>query len=417
MQDQTILCVATRVWDSLWRNTQQIMSRVAQQNRVFFFEPGRNPDRAHGREMWRNRSNFLKFESRTIHDNLVVIPTPPALPYMRQQLPPAALKLWLPLVARFNAQLLTRHIRWAMGEFEIQSPILWLYEPRHVHLAGKFGEKLICYYNYDEMADFAGNERIRDLLNAYDDRLVRRADIVFASSRGQTERRRQINPNTHFVPNGVDFELFNQALDPQTEVAPDIAQLKRPIIGFTGWLGYQLDVDLLLRVAETFDDCTVALVGPDQLPNDERSARLRAMPNVAFLGKKALTELPAYLKAFDVALIPYILHGHTQTVYPLKLHEYLAAGRSIVATALPELAPYEHIIRIGDSHTAFIDAVRSALQQAPSDVLTARVAMAQQNTWDQRVIQVYRALEPFFADAKGEYREDRRNRLDTLQST
>lgn len=393
MHGETILCIATRVWHSLWRDVQQIMSRIAKQNRVLFFEPGRNPDRPHLAEMWRNWPDFFALRAQELHENLIVMPTPSCLPYARRHLPRSVLQVTTPWVAKINARILIRHVRWAMKAFGVGAPILWLYEPRHIDLVGKFGEKLVCYYNYDEMPDFVDNVRIRILLRRYDDRLSRQADVVFATSRAQWKRRKALNPNTYFVPNGVDFDLFNRALAPNLPLPADIAAVPRPIIGFAGWLGYHIDVGLLRRVAEAYPDCSLVLVGPDHLRDAAGRQELQALPNVFFVGQKERHELPNYLQAFDVALMAYVLSGHLRSAYPLKLHEYLAAGRAIVATPLPELRPYSHVVRIAETHDEFIRQIREALYDYAPQVIEARVAVARENTWDQRVVEIYRVLQ------------------------
>ncbi len=400
MDGETIICLGTRVWHSLWRNTQQVISRLATRNRVLYFEPGRNPDLPPGAEMWHNRRHFFHLHLQRLHENLIVVPTPSSLPYARAKLPRPVLRWTVPLVATLNARILARHVRWVMKELRVEAPILWLYEPRHLHLVGEFGEKLVCYYNYDEMADFAGNERLRDVLRDYDDRLCRRSDVVFASSRGQWERRRRLNEHTYFIPNAVDFDLFKQALDTQTAIPPEVAELPRPIIGYVGWLGYQIDVELLLRVAERYRQGSLVLVGPDHLPAGEATRRLRMLPNVHFLGRKELPSLPGYLKAIDVALIPYVVRGHTLTAFPLKLHEYLAAGRAIVATSLPELRPYAELVRLANTHEEFVGQVDEAAHDYTAPAVEARVALARTNTWDERVGRIHRILDRRLA-AKG----------------
>ena len=401
-EQTTILCIATRLWDSLWRDSQQVMSRLAAQYRVLYFEPGRDPDRPHAAEMWRNWPNLLRLRAREVRDNVVVIPTPSSLPYARRHLPRPLLRATVPLVANLNASLLKRHVRRALEAFDVRESILWLYEPRHSGLVGQFGERLSVYYNYDEMPGFAGNERIANMLRAYDDRLSRRVDVVFATSRGQWERRRALNPSTYFVPNGVDFDLFHRALAPETRVPADLAGLARPIIGLVGWLGYQLDVDLLLLVAERFSHGSLVLIGPDHIPDGRAARRLHALPNVHFLGRKDLAALPAYLKGIDAALIPYVLRGHTLTVYPLKLHEYLAAGRATVATALPELKPYEGVVRIAQSYEQYLRYVGEAVDDYSPLAVEARVGVARQNTWDARVALIRRILRDHLAAGKGE---------------
>jgi glycosyltransferase involved in cell wall biosynthesis len=392
MRGETILCISIRDWHSLWRETQPIMSRIAAQNHVLYFEPGRDGDRSVVTEMMRNSPNFFALRTQEVQENLIVIPTPPSLPHARRYLPRSVLRVTMPWVIRINAWILTRHVRWAIKALDVRAPILWLNEPYQINLIGKFGERLVCYYNCDELADLVPNACIKGLLRRLDNQLSSKADVVFATSRAQWERRKAINPNTYFIPNGVDFDLFNRALTPN---------LPLPTIGFAGWLGYHIDVELLRRVAEAYPDCSLVLVGPDALPNTKGRRRLRDLPNVFFLGQKERFELPNYLQVFDVALMPYSLSGHIRSAYPLKLHEYLAAGRAIVSTALPELRPYSHVVRIAETHDAFIHQISEALHDHASQAIEARVAVARENTWDHRVAEIYRVLQHQFSSARG----------------
>jgi len=181
------------------------------------------------------------------------------------------------------------------------------------------------------------------------------------------------------------------------------------------WMGYQVDVDLLLRVAEACPDCTLVLVGPDCLPDDARRRALHAMANVTFLGQKALESLPEYLKVLDVALIPYVIGGHTLTVYPLKLHEYLAAGRPIVASPLPELKPFSQVVRIAESAVDFVRQIREAIADHSPTSVAARVAVARENTWDSRVTDIYRAIDKRLSRGREGQREEHIHLVDTLR--
>lgn len=393
MEGETILCVATRRWNSLWRSTQQIMSRIAELNRVLFFEPGRDPDSPHLAEMWRNLPNFKALRAQKLHQNLIVVPTPPRLPVARQYLHRSVLQVTTPWVATINARILIRHICWAMRVYDVEAPILWLYSPYHVDLVGKFGEKLACYYVYDEYPDFLHNSRIKQLLRELDNRLSSQVDVVFACSRPLWKRRKAVNVNTYLILNAVDFELFNRALTADLPLPADIATVPRPVIGFAGWLGYHIDVDLLQRVAEAYQDCSLVLVGPDELPDAAGRRRLRALPNVFFLGQKERHELPDYLQAFDVALLPYLLIDQTRWAYPLKLHEYLAAGRAVVSVRLPELQCHNGVLRIAETHDEFVKKIGEALHDYAPEAIEARVAVARENTWNQRVDAIYRVLQ------------------------
>ena len=236
MRDQTIVCMAPRRWDALWKETQAIMSRLAAHNRVLYFEPGRDPEYGVLAEMRRNAPNLSRPAMRHVQGNLIVIPSPPVLPHGRQLLPPWVLRVTMPPMIAINARVLVRHVRRTLRALAIREPILWLTDPYQLPLLGRFGEKLACYFNFDEFADIAANRRVSGLLRRLDDELTRRADVIFATSRSQAERRQRINPQTHFVPNAVDFDLFHRAVTDDLPVPADVVSLPRPIIGFVGWL-------------------------------------------------------------------------------------------------------------------------------------------------------------------------------------
>ena len=389
MRDETIVCIAPRRWDGLWKETQAIMSRLARSHRVLYFEPGRDPEHGVVEEMRRNWPALFRLAADG-QTNPLLIRSPPVLPHGRRHLPARVLRATMPLVTSINAGLLIRHVRRAMSALAVTSPILWLTDPYQAPLVGKFREKLACYFNFDEFADIADNRRVRRLIRRLDDDLTRRADVVLATSRSQCERRKVINPQTYFIPNAVDFDLFVRAATEELPVPSDVARVRRPILGFVGWLTHHIDVVLLRRVAEAYPDCSLVLVGPDELRASSALDALRARPNVVFLGRKEHTSVPAYLRVFDVALMPYSAAGHVQSAYPAKLHEYLAAGRAVVATDLFELRPYENVVRLARTNDDFIQMVGQALGDGSSDAVKARIAVARDNTWDERIAEIDR---------------------------
>ncbi len=394
MHDETILCIAPRRWDALWKETQAIMSRLAVHNRVLYFEPGRDPEHGVLAEMRRSWPILFRPTMREVQRNLLVIPNPPVVPHGRRHLPGRVLRVTMPLAMALNARLLIRHVRRIMRDLAVTAPILWLTDPYHVSLVGAFREQLACYFNFDEFADMADNRRVSRLLSRLDDELTRRADVVFTTSRAQWTRRERINPRTYFVPNAVDFDLFHRAVTEELPVPADIAGVPRPILGFVGWLTNHIDVALLRRIADAYPHCSLVLVGPGRLPADVDLDALRARPNVVFLGRKDHSAVPAYLRLFDVALMPYSLTGHVLSAYPAKLHEYLAAGRAVVATALPELRPYENVVWLAHTDDDFVQQIGAALADRSAEALNARLAVARANTWDQRVAEIGTILSP-----------------------
>jgi GT2 family glycosyltransferase len=383
------------------------MSRLAKHNRILYIEPGRDVQEPILGAFCRTWIHFFKLQSHAITNNLILIPAPSQVPIGRRHLPSPILQVTTPLVVKLNARILIRHVKRALKAFQVKNPILWLYSPYHADLIGKFGEKLSCYHNYDEFSEFLHNKRIKELIQNYDNKLSKDVDLIFATSRAQTLRREKLNPNTHFVPNGVDFHLFNRPLQNAIPQPEDIAKIPNPIIGFVGWMGYHIDIDLLLHVGRTFSDCSLVLVGPNDLPVGKKRRQLESLPNAYFLGNKKHETIPAYLQAFDVALMPYLINGHVRHAYPLKLHEYLAAGRATVAVKMPELQPFHHIIHLADTHEAFLSAIHNAMGDYSAPRVQARVQTARENTWEDRVEKMVQAMYLVLAKSGGVKTKDK----------
>ena len=87
------------------------------------------------------------------------------------------------------------------------------------------------------------------------------------------------------------------------------------------------------------------------------------LPNIRWIGPKPYAELPRFVAAFDVGMIPYVANPYTQSCFPLKLYEYLAAGKPVVATGLPELEGMEPDVMLVDGTETFVEAVEAALDR------------------------------------------------------
>jgi glycosyltransferase involved in cell wall biosynthesis len=186
------------------------------------------------------------------------------------------------------------------------------------------------------------------------------------------------------VLNVGDFDHFRPALD--REIAPEeLRHLPRPVLGFSGnFLPTKVDFDLLETLAARRPDATLLLIGPARPDTRERVERLAALPNVRWLGAKAYAELPAYVAAFDVAVIPYVANAYTRSCFPLKLFEYLAAGKPVVATGLPELAGMEPDVVLASGVDGVDAAIDSMLERRSAEDAARRVELASQNTWESR---------------------------------
>ena len=286
------------------------------------------------------------------------------------------------LVDRLNAALLVASLRRLCGRYGLERPLLWTFLPHVSRLLGRLGERLVIYHCVDEYAAFSGVPR--DAIIRMERDLVRRAHVVFTSAEKLCDERLALNPNTYFVPHGVDVAHFSRALDPSTVVPDDLRRLPRPIIGFFGLLADWVDLGLIRALAAARRKWSLVLLGKaatDLSP-------LQDVPNVHILGQKPYSALPGYCRGFDVGIIPFRTNNLTLRVNPLKLREYLAAGLPVVSTPLPEVARYDGLVRLADGTQGFIAAIEAALRERTDSLARRRVEAMQGERWEERVARI-----------------------------
>lgn len=375
LKNQDIVCVAPQRWDSPLRRRQQVMSRLSLcNNRIIYVSV------CSGR--WRDnilpRLNWLMAYPPQIVERQPGIYEFSLFNILPNRFAPYRVASWA------NDVLVKPALKRLAQQLDISHPILWFTFPTLLAACQQLAPRLIVYDCSDRWREcFWKDERI----------LLKQANVVFATAHSLLQDKTGLNPNIHLVPNAVDMETYHRALLPETPVPSDVADLPKPIIGLMGAINDKVDVSLLERLAQTHSEWSVVLVGPI-FSSEVPVQILERLSNVYMLGYRKPAELPGYLKAFDVALIPYVLNERTAAINPLKLYEYLAAGRPVVATALPELSRFRGVVRVASSVDDFICQIEQALEVDNARLVQQRLGVVKEHTWDQRVATMARLIEP-----------------------
>lgn len=391
---ETIVCLSSQRWDDgMWTNKQHIMSRVAKDHRVLHVNFGPFPLR-HMRRRRRERGEpwWRTFDPReplvTLSDGVEVLDFAGPDHRFSEVGEPA----WIAGHFQWRLWLLRQHLR----RVRIVDPVVWVYHPGYGRAALSLSPRLLVYDCVDEYSAFPEYRDDPGWIVQRERDLCRAADLVFTTSRGLFERKRPLNPHaTRLVHNVGDAAHFAGARAEGTIIPADIASIDGPIIGFVGAVsGYKLDIDWLLALARARPDTAVVVIGPVGVADpDTDLAALEATANIHLLGHRNYDELPAYLKAFDVAVIPYRINGYTKYVFPIKFFEFMATGTPVVISALPSLSDFYDAVRVADDAEAFIRHCDEALTEAPDDPARARrIALAGENSWDSRVAQLMEAV-------------------------
>jgi len=284
-----------------------------------------------------------------------------------------------PRIRDLNRRLLRFQVKRAMRKLGFQRPINFVFNPAAAVIAGALGEAQLVYYCVDEYTAFSGVSAAS--LGELEEQLLRQADLVIVSADTLYQSKSKINPDAVIIRHGVDFDHFRKALDPDTIVPPEIANLPRPVIGFFGLIADWVDLDLMAHVARQFPNGSLVLLG--KATTD--TSVLEGIPNVHLLGRKTYESLPDYCKGFDVALMPFRINELTLNANPLKVREYLAAGLPVVSTAIPEVEVLG-LCRIGRDRESFVNEIKEALRDPGPSI--ARSEAIKSESWEARVDEI-----------------------------
>lgn len=376
-----IVCLGTVEWLVVHSVAEYTMSLLADRNRVLFVEPLGSPLTLVRDRRRRKRRSGL----RRLAKGLWTYTPPPV------GLPGAARRRW---VAEVNGRILARLLSPVMRALGLDRPVVWTFQYNSASTVRRLPRCLSIYDCIDEDAALATSDDRRRLVGELDAGLCREADIVFGVTEGLAGPRRRLNPATFEVNCAAAADFFGQALLEGTAVPPDIAGLRRPVLGYLGGIDpWRLDVELVRHLARARPDWSIALVGYMWFGFDSQT--WRDCPNVHYLGAKPYEEFPAYLKGMDVCLMPFRLNDITLRGDALKCYEYLAAGKPVVSTPVAVARRFPEVVRMAGTPDEFLQAVEDALAR-PLGAERYRDAITG-HTWADRVAQKSSIILDFLA--------------------
>ncbi len=219
---------------------------------------------------------------------------------------------------------------------------------------------------------------------------IKEADIVVNNSTLYEEYGKKYNPNSFMIGQGCDVSLFNDA-DDTIAIPSEFEGIKKPIIGYVGYLtSMRLDIELLEYIGKYHNEWSIVLVGPED--KDFKNSELHQMENVHFFGSKDESDLPAYVKGFDVAMNPQIVNDWTIGNYPRKIDEYLAMGKPTIATATKAMEMFSDHVYLGSTKDEYVQLIKKSLEENSEELEQQRIAFANSHTWENNVIAIANAL-------------------------
>jgi len=289
---------------------------------------------------------------------------------------PKAIPRHVGLARQFNARVVDRFAEeWASSsEFRI----LWTYSP--VTYGLEQVADAVVYHCVDLLGKVEGIPE--QLIDSSERTLTQRADVAIGSSGRVVEHLKEIGfPSVVSWPNVADTKIISEHRPPEV-------QRQRGRVVFAGNLSTtKIDFDLLRAVAESGAD--LHLAGPIAEGGGSADSEVRDLERAGatYHGMLSLDALADLYWTADVGLIPYALNPYTSGVSPLKTYEYLAAGLTVVSTALPSMNPVQNAVLVSDSRASFLTDLSVALGDDNSDGHESRIALANAHSWSQRGVE------------------------------
>ena len=268
--------------------------------------------------------------------------------------------------------------------YDIGSVVALVDHPFWAPVAEKLPNSALVYDCMDHHGGFANTA---GFVAEYEEQLLRSAPLVVVSSSPLMEVLGKTNGSVSLVRNGTEYGHF-------AEPPEDLAiSTSRVVVGYYGAIAEWFDVDLMYQVAVRLPQFEFHLVG-DSTGAD--TAALSKLENVFFHGEVPYGELPRFVHAFDVCLIPFKLVELTRCTNPVKVYEYLSAGKPVVSTRLPEVEAMGSVVRIGSTPDEFAEQVVAALSDGASGAIDSRRSFARENTWASRGEHLAAEMEKLF---------------------
>jgi UDP-galactopyranose mutase len=329
-----LICFSHLRWDFVFQRPQHLMSRFADGATVVFWEE----------PLGAEDGAAASLEIRICPDTGVIVATP---------------KLPAGLGGAAQTEALHRLLDDYMAGNNAPT-IRWYYTPMMLPFSEHVAADCVVYDCMDELANFKGAPpQLLDL----ERRLLAQADLVFTGGYSLYEAKRDRHPSVHPFPSSVDVAHFGAARTAGIDPA-DQASFGKPRLGFYGVVDERMDLGLLEALADARPEWSIIIVGPVVKINHDDLPR-RA--SIYYLGGKSYTELPNYLRGWDVALMPFAINEATRFISPTKTPEYLAGGLPVVSTPIRDvIRHYGDVaaVKIADTPETFIAACDEVLAMA-----------------------------------------------------
>jgi glycosyltransferase involved in cell wall biosynthesis len=356
-------------WQSVTQRPHHIMLRLARDYRILFIEEPAAPS-----DVYAAGHNRVE----NVAANITVM-----TPHMHW-------RDW-PSMSREYVSILHDHVS------NISECIGWFYSPVYVGIFESVNFRIVIYDCMDELSAF---KDASPQLPEFEKVLLKKAHIVFTGGKSLFEAKTRLHHNVSCFPSSVDQAHFSRAKNTDLELPNDLPS-GRPIVGYYGVIDERIDLGLIAHVSDAMPHVNFIMIGPFAKIDP---GSISHPSNVHYLGKKDYAELPAYLKGFNVAMMPFALNESTKFISPTKTLEFMAAGKPVVSTPIYDVVrDYSDCVSIARNAEDFVAAIRDFLEESPASRSSREARydlILRKTSWDSTVESMLEKIQTALAQTK-----------------
>ena len=383
IQNKNIIIIYGPPWDQPAQLSKHHFARLwSKENRVLYIEAPINPfsfitRKKEARYLWKKYKNGYQ----KVSDSLWVTTFFYLLPFRGNKYLFGG--KWINWI---NQYFVKNKLKQQLEDLGFNNPILVVGSAHIYPIVDAFNAEKIIYHCSD---DYTLVPSFPKSFKEIEKNLMKVCDLVITTADELKKAKEHMNANIVSIPNGVNVHHFKLTQNIRTMIHEDIKQIPKPIIGYIGTVFRWIDQDWIEYAAKEHKDYNFIFIGP--VTTD--ISKLQKLRNVFFLGPKPYDSLPSFLKAFSVAIIPFVIDGVTLKASPIKFYEYLASGIPIISTDLPDLKYFYDVVSLVNNKEDFCNQIKITIENDNNSLMLKRMKLAESYSWEKRFNQLNKYIE------------------------
>lgn len=349
-----ILYLAPIAYNSLKQRPQHIADNLAKEHEVWYVEPTISLMKY----IIKGGESF-KSKNITIHNNLHIIKLSGIFT--------AHISCQAFNIFRYNV-ISERH---QLKKYFNNVDVIWVGYPGWYQIIENIKNKMIIYDKMDDDVNITTNLLIKKLLLKVEPKLIDKADIIFVTAMKFYRDLIYKKQSVYLLPNAVCEDI--------KYIEKDLNQRENRVFGYVGTVAHWFDIKAIEMILNNSSKNEVILVGPNYIPELK-------LQNVKYMGIIEKEQLPEIIADFDVCLYPFKKNTFLNTIDPVKIYEYLALNKPVLAINSAEMDKFNKFIETYDNYEELELKLGKVFKKPFSE--EERINFIKENCWSSRVAYV-----------------------------